>query len=77
MTHFILPGGHPTVSYCHIARAVCRRAERICTLLNEETSINELILIYLNRLSDYLFTLARKFSQDFNVNEIKWLPEKY
>ncbi len=77
MTHFILPGGHPVVSYCHIARAVCRRSERICTQLNEEVSINDLIIIYLNRLSDYLFTLARKFSADFNVDEIKWLPEKY
>jgi len=77
MTHFILPGGHPVVSYCHIARSVCRRAERICTLLNEENPINELIIIYLNRLSDYLFTLARKFSNDFKVEEIKWTPEKY
>jgi len=77
MTHFILPGGHPVVSYCHIARSICRRAERICTLLNEKTTINELIIIYLNRLSDYLFTLARKFSNDFNIDEIKWIPEKY
>jgi cob(I)alamin adenosyltransferase len=77
MTNFILPGGHPVVSYCHIARSVCRRAERICTLLNEESPINELIIIYLNRLSDYLFTLARKFSNDFKVEEIKWVPERY
>ena len=77
MTNFILPGGHPVVSYCHIARAVCRRAERICTLLNEKTTINELIVIYLNRLSDYLFTLARHFSSYFKVDEIKWIPKKY
>lgn len=77
MTHFILPGGHPVVSYCHITRSICRRTERICTLLNEKSPINELIIIYLNRLSDYLFTLARKFSNDFDVEEIKWTPEKY
>ena len=77
MTNFILPGGHPVVSYCHIARTICRRAERICTMLNENTSINELIIIYLNRLSDYFFTLARYFSSYFKVEEIKWIPEKY
>jgi cob(I)alamin adenosyltransferase len=77
MTNFILPGGHPVVSYCHIARSVCRRAERICTLLNETNAINELIVIYLNRLSDYFFTLARYFSSYYKVEEIKWTPKKY
>ncbi len=76
MKHFVLPGGHTTVSFCHIARCVCRRAERICTLLNDETVINELILVYLNRLSDYLFVLARKLTIDNNSKEIKWIPMK-
>jgi cob(I)alamin adenosyltransferase len=76
MKHFVLPGGHTTVSFCHVARCVCRRAERICTQLNEETAINELILVYLNRLSDYLFVLARKLTIDNNAVEIKWIPRK-
>ena len=76
MTHFILPGGHQTVSFCHIARTVCRRAERMASLLYENEPFNELVLQYLNRLSDYLFVLARKLSQDLQAEEIKWIPEK-
>ena len=74
MTNFILPGGHPVVSYCHIARTVCRRAERMTTLLNEQSPISEILMIYLNRLSDYLFILARKLSSDLQADEIKWIP---
>lgn len=77
MTHFVLPGGHTTVSYCHIARCVCRRAERICTQLNDETTLDSAVLQYLNRLSDYLFMLARKLTYDLKATEIKWMPEKY
>ena len=62
MTHFVLPGGHTTVSYCHIARTVCRRAERLATALNELEPFDAHTLTYLNRLSDYLFVLARKLS---------------
>ena len=76
MTHFVLPGGHTTVSYCHIARCVCRRAERLATLLNQHQSIDPLVLKYLNRLSDYLFVVARKLSHDLKVDEVKWIPEK-
>jgi cob(I)alamin adenosyltransferase len=76
MTHFILPGGHTTVSYCHIARTVCRRAERMATLLNENEPFDELVLWYLNRLSDYLFVLARKLSKELQADEVKWIPEK-
>ena len=76
MTHFILPGGHTTVSFCHIARCVCRRAERLSVSLHEQETINLDILTYLNRLSDYLFVLARKLSQDLRVQEVKWIPEK-
>ena len=76
MTHFVLPGGHQAVSFCHIARCVCRRAERIATALYEISPFSELVLKYLNRLSDYLFVLARKLSQDLNASEVKWIPEK-
>tara|TARA_R110001583_G_scaffold85622_1_gene224453 strand:+ start:48 stop:620 length:573 start_codon:yes stop_codon:yes gene_type:complete len=76
MTSFVLPGGHQTVSFCHIARCVCRRAERLATTLNDITPIDSLTLMYLNRLSDYLFVLARKLSQDLQAIEIKWIPKK-
>lgn len=76
MTHFILPGGHQIVSYCHIARTVCRRAERKVSALNEDSPLNPIILTYINRLSDYLFVLARKLSSDLQAEEIKWVPEK-
>ncbi|MEB8344596.1 cob(I)yrinic acid a,c-diamide adenosyltransferase [Flavobacteriaceae bacterium KMM 6898] len=76
MTHFILPGGHTTVSYCHIARTVCRRAERLATHLYENEPFDNTVLSYINRLSDYLFVLARKLSKDLNAEEIEWIPEK-
>ena len=76
MTHFVLPGGHQSVSFCHIARCVCRRAERMATALYEISPFDEMVLKYLNRLSDYLFVLARKLSKDLNAEEIQWIPEK-
>lgn len=76
MTNFVLPGGHTTVSYCHIARCVCRRAERLAVHLNEIDPIDERVLQYLNRLSDYLFVLARKLTFDLQAEEIKWIPKK-
>lgn len=76
ITHFVLPGGHQTVSFCHIARCVCRRAERLATALNDLEPLEANALTYLNRLSDYLFVLARKLSHDLQANEIKWIPEK-
>jgi cob(I)alamin adenosyltransferase len=72
---FILPGGHPLVSHCHVARTVCRRAERVSNKLASETFVPEPVLRYLNRLSDYLFVLARKLSKDLNINEIPWIPK--
>lgn len=72
MKNFILPGGHQSVSFCHIARCVCRRAERLVIELQEEELVNEIIIIYLNRLSDFLFVLARKMSQELNAEEIPW-----
>lgn len=76
MTNFVLPGGHTTVSYCHIARCVCRRAERLAVHLNEIDPIDERVLQYLNRLSDYLFVLARKLTFDLQAEEVKWIPKK-
>lgn len=76
MTHFILPGGHTTVSFCHIARTICRRAERLTVALCHETEVDEHVLKYLNRLSDYLFVLARQLTKDLGVEEVKWQPEK-
>jgi cob(I)alamin adenosyltransferase len=74
MTHFILPGGHTTVSYCHTARSICRRAERRLVSLMKIEDIDNNILIYLNRLSDFLFILARKLAKDLQINELKWIP---
>jgi len=76
MTHFILPGGHTTVSYCHIARTICRRTERLVTQLNEFETVDSNLLSYINRLSDFLFVMARKLSHDIQAEEIKWIPEK-
>ena len=71
---FLLSGGHTIVSYCHIARTVCRRSERLIIKLNEEYPVSELALIYLNRLSDYLFVLSRKIGMDKNAKELLWKP---
>lgn len=76
MTHFVLPGGHQTVSVCHISRCVCRRAERLASALNELEPYEKEVLQYLNRLSDYLFVLARKLSHDLQAKEIQWIPKK-
>jgi len=76
MTHFVLPGGHTTVSYCHIARCVCRRAERLAVHLSHNEPVADIAIKYLNRLSDYLFVLARKLSKELNADEVKWIPRK-
>lgn len=74
MKFFVLPGGNIIVSYCHIARCVCRRTERLVIYLKEKESIDDLIVKYLNRLSDYLFVLARKITMELNAEEIPWKP---
>ena len=74
LKNFILPGGHPTVSFCHVARCVCRRAERLVVALNQEEKVEPMVLQYLNRLSDYLFVLARKIGQDLGAGEVIWRP---
>ncbi len=71
---FILPGGNVVVSHCHIARTVCRRAERHVAYLRQEGEAEGIILKYLNRLSDYLFVLSRKLSSDLNADEVPWKP---
>ncbi len=74
LKNFILPGGHPAVSTCHIARCVCRRAERCASHLSEQTILEPLLIQYLNRLSDYLFMLARKVAFDHMATELPWNP---
>ena len=74
MRFFILPGGHQSVSFGHLARTVCRRAERIVLRLAHESEVNELVVKYLNRLSDYLFVLCRMMIKDLNIEEISWKP---
>lgn len=69
---FILPGGHTAVSYCHVARTVCRRAERLVAALNAQESGATQVLKYLNRLSDYLFVLSRKMTQELGAEEVPW-----
>jgi cob(I)alamin adenosyltransferase len=72
LKNFILPGGHILVSYCHIARCVCRRAERAVLRLKEAEESPELVNKFLNRLSDYLFVLSRKISLELDIEEVKW-----
>jgi cob(I)alamin adenosyltransferase len=72
MRFFILPGGHQSVSFAHLARTVCRRAERIVIRLSEESEVNELIIRYLNRLSDYIFVLCRMMAKELEIEEIAW-----
>jgi cob(I)alamin adenosyltransferase len=75
LSSFILPGGHTYGSYCHIARNICRRAERSAIQLSVNNDVPALIIKYLNRLSDYMFVLARKLTLDFHGVEIPWKPK--
>lgn len=75
LQYFVLPGGHQHVSFCHLARVVCRRAERNCIRLEEEgEQVEELVIKYLNRLSDYLFVLSRMMAKELDAEELKWVP---
>lgn len=74
MRNFVLPGGHVSVSHCHVVRTVCRRAERCVTLLAEHEHVPPLLVKYLNRLSDYFFVLSRKLAQLNDAEEIPWKP---
>jgi cob(I)alamin adenosyltransferase len=73
---FTLPGGHPLVSLAHIARTVCRRAERRAVAVLGRTDTHRIAVQYLNRLSDYLYTLGRKIARDHHIEELLWIPEK-
>jgi len=75
LSSFIIPGGHVAVSHCHVTRTICRRTERIVIKLAEETQVPEIVVQYLNRLSDYFFVLARFLSSHFKVVEHPWLPK--
>jgi cob(I)alamin adenosyltransferase len=74
LKNFVLPGGNLVACHCHIARCICRRAERLIVQLASESEVPELVLIYLNRLSDYLFVLSRKLVHDSGADEIIWKP---
>jgi len=74
LKNFILPGANTAEAQCHVARCVCRRAERSVLRLNEREPLSELIYKYLNRLSDYLFVLSRKLTQDLKAEETPWKP---
>lgn len=76
LRHFILPGGNEVIAATHMARTVCRRAERRCVELAQETEVPTIILRYLNRLSDYLFILGRSIAYKDGVEEVKWMPRK-
>ncbi len=76
LKHFILPGGSSSVSAAHLARTVCRRAERRCVALAFESEVDPKIILYLNRLSDYFFVLARWLGHSEGIEEIKWIPRK-
>ncbi|MEY3236900.1 MAG: hypothetical protein RI883_1001 [Bacteroidota bacterium] len=74
MKSFILPGGHTTVSFCHLSRCICRRAERIIVDLNQNEFVAPEVIVYINRLSDYLFVLGRKIAQDLGIQDQPWHP---
>ena len=74
MRYFVLPGGHPAVSFCHVARCVCRRAERIIVDLSQNEFVAPTIIAYVNRLSDYLFVLSRQLAKDTSAAEQPWRP---
>lgn len=74
LTNFILPSGHYSSSSTHVARTVCRRVERLLVSFSQANQVEENILIFINRLSDFLFVLARKFLKDVNKPEIHWNP---
>ncbi|HEY0742351.1 MAG TPA: cob(I)yrinic acid a,c-diamide adenosyltransferase [Chryseosolibacter sp.] len=75
MKSFILPGGHQSVSFCQVARTVCRRSERLVIALNQQESVEAVVIQYLNRLSDYLFVLSRKMALELGIEDTPWKPK--
>jgi cob(I)alamin adenosyltransferase len=76
LKHFILPGGNEAIASAHVVRTVCRRAERRCVALAYESEVEAIIILYLNRLSDYFFVLARWIGYKSGIEEIKWMPRE-
>jgi cob(I)alamin adenosyltransferase len=74
MTHFVLPGGCPGSAHAHLARTVCRRAEREVVALAQDTPVAPEVVVYLNRLSDWLFALARAANAQAGIDDVKWIP---
>jgi cob(I)alamin adenosyltransferase len=74
MRFFVLPGGNQSISFGHVARTVCRRSERLAIALNHSEPVNELVIKYLNRLSDYLFVLCRTMTKEMKAEETPWKP---
>ncbi|MDY0302776.1 MAG: cob(I)yrinic acid a,c-diamide adenosyltransferase [Candidatus Moranbacteria bacterium] len=74
LTSFVLPGGHQVVSLCHVARTICRRAERLTIQLSETTQVPQNLIMYLNRLSDFFFMLSRYSAKNLNILQIPWVP---
>lgn len=74
LKNFLLPGGHEVVSLCHVCRTICRRTERSVVVLAEQEAVDKEIIIFLNRLSDYFFAMARKMAQKLNAPETPWNP---
>jgi cob(I)alamin adenosyltransferase len=75
LTHFILPGGNFASAQCHVARTVCRRAERRILEFAEHSKVQPEIIIYINRLSDFFFVLSRKLAFDNGIEEVKWMKD--
>ncbi len=74
MRFFVLPGGHTAISYCHVARTVCRRSERLIIALHAQESVPDEVIKYINRLSDYLFVLSRMVAHELGAEETPWKP---
>ncbi|ASB47835.1 cob(I)yrinic acid a,c-diamide adenosyltransferase [Alkalitalea saponilacus] len=77
LSNFVLPGGHPAVAQCHICRTICRRAERRIITMQSQTTVDEWVIRYVNRLSDYFFVLSRHLTNYFQINEIPWVSGLY
>ncbi len=76
LKHFVLPGGSVEIAWAHVARTVCRRAERLVVALSQASEVEEMVIRYLNRLSDFLFVLSRWMAKQQQVEEVKWMPRK-
>jgi cob(I)alamin adenosyltransferase len=76
LQNFVLPGGHPANSIAHVARCVCRRAERLAVHLHEQSPVEPILLQYLNRLSDWLFVFSREMTRRSGADEVPWTPRK-